>query len=97
MIYHITSIANWEAALVQGWYACESLEKEGFLHTSNKHQLRGVIDRYYKDQKKLVLLHIDERKVDAEIKHELSPAINDIFPHIYGRLNLNAIVETSDL
>lgn len=97
MIYHITSIANWEKAKSLGYYEGETLASEGFLHASYEHQLKGVRERYYKHKKNLILLHIQEDKVDAEIKNEESPTLNERFPHIYGRLNLSAVINTTIL
>ena len=97
MIYHITTISDWHNALEQGSYTAGSLEKEGFLHSSYDHQLRGVVERYYKGSTDLILLHIDESKVTSEIKYELSPSVNEVFPHIYGPLNLDAVVDVSNV
>ncbi|CAN5207408.1 DUF952 domain-containing protein [soil metagenome] len=97
MIYHITTRIGWEKAVVEGSYAAESLGTEGFIHTSYEKQVEGVLNRYYQGHSGLVLLHIEEKAVTSEIKYELAPSVNEIFPHIYGRLNLNAVVQVSDI
>ena len=88
---------NWETALKDGWYVTESLEKEGFIHTSFHNQVPGVLQRYYKDLANLVLLHIDEYKVIPRINYEIAPSVNETFPHIYGRLNIDAVVKVTDI
>lgn len=93
MIYHVTTISSWNDAQAKGYFELPSLFTEGFIHTSLKHQVDGVIQRYYKDQKDLLLLHIDETKLTVPLKYEMAPSINEEFPHIYGRLNLEAVVE----
>jgi uncharacterized protein (DUF952 family) len=93
MIYHVVTGTNWEKAQEQGFYTAPSLITEGFIHASNKEQVAGVLQRYYKDLPDLFLLHIDEQKLTASLKWELSPSINEEFPHIYGQLNLDAVVE----
>lgn len=97
MIFHVVTEANWKNALQQGFYEAESLEKEGFIHTSKAEQVAGVLERYYKGQSNLFLLHIDETKLTASLKYELAPSVNEEFPHIYGRLNLNAVVKIENL
>ncbi len=93
MIYHITTKANWENALLEGFYEAPSLKTEGFIHNSTAAQVQGVIDRYYAGQSDLVKLHIDETKLLAELKYELATSINEIFPHIFGVINVNAVVK----
>lgn len=97
MIYHIISGIRWKAALAQGFYEADSLAAEGFIHASKKEQVKCVLERYYQNQTGLLLLHIDETKLTAELKYELAPSVNEQFPHIYGRLNTNAVFKTTPL
>lgn len=97
MIYHVVTEANWQKAMQQGFYEAESLAKEGFIHTSKAEQVAGVLERYYKNESNLLLLHIDETKLTAPLKYELAPSVNEAFPHIFGRLNLDAVVEVKKL
>jgi len=97
MIYHITSQAEWASALETGKYEAQSLHTEGFIHMSSQAQLAGVIDRYYKGKKGLVLLHIDEAKLHQPIQYDLAPSINEYFPHIYSHINVDAVVKTEVL
>jgi uncharacterized protein (DUF952 family) len=91
MIYHVVSKTGWETAIELGHYEASSLSLEGFIHCSKKEQLKGVLERYYKGQKDLLLLHIDEEKLTAPLQYEHSPSVNEMFPHIYGRLNIAAV------
>ncbi len=97
MIYHVVTAANWQKAVEQGFYEADSLAVEGFIHTSKAEQVQGVLERYYKGQNDLLLLHIDESKLTAPLKYELAPSVNEEFPHIYGRLNLDAVIKTENL
>lgn len=93
MIYHVVSNTNWKKSLGQGFYEAESLSSEGFIHTSKAEQVAGVLDRYYKGQTDLLLLHIDEHKLTAPFTYEFSASVNEEFPHIYGPLNLDAVIK----
>lgn len=97
MIYHITSKASWQQSLEEGFYEAESLHTEGFIHCSKQSQVPGVLDRYYKNQKSLLLLHINEDKIRAALKYELSPSVNEEFPHIYGPINIDAVLKTEEI
>ena len=91
MIYHVTTKKNWETALHNGSYITASLATEGFIHNSTIEQVAGVLQRYYTGQTDLVLLHINEEKLNAELKYELAPSVNEMFPHIFGAINLEAV------
>ncbi|MEP7143309.1 MAG: DUF952 domain-containing protein [Ferruginibacter sp.] len=93
MIYHVVLRTDWEAALIQGFYEACSLAAEGFIHAAKKDQVKGVLERYFHGQSDLLLLHIDETKLTAELKYELAPSVNEEFPHIYGRLNTDGVIK----
>ncbi len=97
MIYHVVSKNVWQQALQQGYYEAPSLATEGFIHLSKKEQVAGVLNRYYKNTTGLILLHVEENKLSASLKYELSPSVNEEFPHLYGRLNIDAVVEVSEI
>ena len=94
-IVHICTWDEWETALSKGEYRAVSLETEGFIHCSRPDQVLGVVNRFYADVPDLVLLWIDHQRVDAEIRWE--PADGDIFPHLYGPINVEAVMSTLDL
>ena len=94
MIYHIADKISWESALSTGWYQHATLGKEGFIHACRYEQIASVRDRYYKDHSNILLLHIDETLLICHIKYELSPSVNEDFPHVYGPINIEAVVKT---
>jgi uncharacterized protein (DUF952 family) len=97
MIYHVTTLLNWQKAKEQGFYITDSLNTEGFIHASKQEQVMGVLERYYKNQTELILLHIDEEKLTSPLKYEIAPSINEAFPHVYGKINLEAIIKVSNI
>jgi uncharacterized protein (DUF952 family) len=92
MIYHVTTISAWEACAHENSYAPKAFEKEGFIHSCHLHQLSGVLGRYFLGQEDLLLLHIDEQKLVSQVRHEPGTG-NELFPHIYGTINKDAIKE----
>lgn len=97
MIYHVTTKTLWEQALQMGFYDTPSLASEGFIHNSTEAQVPGVLERYYKNQKDLVMLHIDETKLHPPLRYELAPSVNEMFPHIFGPINLDAIATVENI
>lgn len=105
MILHITSRAAWEDAQQRGDYRAESLETEGFIHCSTPAQVLPVAENYYKGQSGLILLIIEPALLSSALKWE-SPSggtpppgvpVGDPFPHIYGPVNLDAVVKITAL
>jgi uncharacterized protein (DUF952 family) len=93
MILHICSSAAWEAALNSDSYAGDTLLTEGFIHCSTRDQVIEVANFIFGGRNDLLLLLIDERRVKAEIKFE-DAGNGKLYPHIYGALNLDAVVNT---
>jgi uncharacterized protein (DUF952 family) len=50
MIYHVTTLSQWKQSVTQGFHEAESLATEGFIHASDSHQVKGVLERYYKNK-----------------------------------------------
>jgi len=90
LIYHIVLPDVW-AAFDTGLYRHASLTAEGFIHCSFPHQLDGVIERYYGNEDKIVVLEIESDRLMSRMIKE--PSTNsEIYPHIYGPINRDAIV-----
>ena len=90
-IYHIVLPATWEQVRGEPLYRHESLAAEGFIHCSYEGQINGVIERYYAGRGELVILTIDTSKLAARFVAEPSTG-GEIYPHIYGPLNMSAVV-----
>lgn len=93
IIYHVTSASDWNAARQKGSYEAASLKEEGFIHCSQENQVAGVLERYYAGQTGLVKLVIDTDKLNSRFIFDWSPSSRDTFPHVYGPINLEAVVE----
>ena len=93
-IYHITSAADWEKAKQSGSYEAPSLKNEGFIHCStDETQIAGVLQRYYSGKTGLIKLVIDTDKLQSSYIYEWSPSVADTFPHIYGPINTDAVID----
>jgi uncharacterized protein (DUF952 family) len=90
-ILHIASRDAWEAARTAAHYRGDTLATDGFIHCSTPEQVVRVADAYFRGRSGLVLLAIDPSRLTAELRWEESPD-GGVFPHIYGPLNLDAVV-----
>lgn len=97
IIYHITTKAEWDAALQQGYYEATSLHSEGFIHCSTAKQVQGVLERYFAGQTNLVQLTIDALKLKSKLVYETSPSLQQDFPHVYGAINLEAVIHVKGI
>jgi uncharacterized protein (DUF952 family) len=91
-IYHVTTSKAWEAAQANQIYIPQDFEKDGFIHCSIERQVEGVLERFYQGQTGLVKLKIEKAKVQRPVLFELAEDLNELFPHIYGPLNLDSVV-----
>ncbi|MBS1912896.1 MAG: DUF952 domain-containing protein [Bacteroidetes bacterium] len=94
-IYHITLPERWQEARAAGEYAADSLLSEGFIHCSTVAQVARSLNRFYRGVSGVLLLAIDPALLRSELKYE--PAHGELFPHIYGRLNLDAVTGVEPL
>jgi uncharacterized protein (DUF952 family) len=96
-IYHVTTQKEWEQAKEKGEYQPKGFEQEGFIHCSIERQVPGVLDRFYKGQTGLVKLKIEKVKVTRPVLFELAVDLDELFPHIYGSLNLESVVDVIEI
>jgi uncharacterized protein (DUF952 family) len=91
-IYHFTTIEEWDSQLQNEDYFPSAFLKEGFIHCSKKEQLKGVLERFFKNVDEVYLLKISATKLTAQLKVEKA-SNGDFFPHVYGKINKTAIDE----
>lgn len=91
MIYHVVHSDEWNRQLSFSAFVPPDFKREGFIHCCSKEQLSGVLERYYKGVSGLLVLHLDEAKLDAELKYEPSTN-NEEFPHLFGPINRDAVI-----
>ncbi len=92
-LLHLCQRQAWEMALETGVYNAPSLSREGFIHCSLEHQILEVANHFYIGVPDLVLLWIDASRVKSRIIFERAPGESgEHFPHIYGALNLDAVI-----
>lgn len=96
MILHIISRAEWDEARAQGSYTGNTLATEGFIHCSTPSQVLGPANQFYRGRDGLLLLVIDPDRLASRLVYEDLYNHGGAFPHIYGPLNLDAVVDVVD-
>jgi uncharacterized protein (DUF952 family) len=97
LIYHIIPAADWRKALDTGSYQPESFPVEGFIHFSKLEQVTATAQRYYCGRKDLMLLQVETEKAIGEVKFENTSGGEELFPHLYSMLNLDAVEQVFEL
>ena len=96
-IHHLTTPEAWHTAQTTGEYEPPSLTTEGFIHcAADEPQTLRVAQRLYPGATGMIVLDVDPARLQSEIKHEPSRT-GEIYPHIYGPLNLDAVTRIRPL
>jgi uncharacterized protein (DUF952 family) len=90
-LYHITTDREAREAAQRGDYVPAAFEREGFIHCSYASQFVATANRIFRGRKDLVLLEIDPALLGCRVVDENLEGGTELFPHIYGRLNMAAV------
>lgn len=98
VIYKICSKDEWQLALENGVYRGSADDlRDGFIHFSAFDQVTKTLDKHFHGQKDLLLLKVSTQQLSpSALKWELSRN-NQKFPHLYGDLNLDAVLSVDEL
>lgn len=96
-IYHVAGKPGESTTTLSEQYTASSLDEEGFIHCSTLEQLPGVVSRYYAGEEELRILVVDTNKLRPDLKYENTTGGSELFPHVYGPIDLTAIVKVIDL
>ncbi|WDE13143.1 DUF952 domain-containing protein [Thalassomonas haliotis] len=91
-IYLLSSKAEYQQAQHNGELTRDSLAEEGFIHASPKHQLSRIANKYHTTTIEPLVMVVDKSRITNEVKWE--PATGGLYPHIYGPLNMDAVIRT---
>ena len=99
VIYHLARRADWAAGLAAGEYRAPSLDAEGFIHASgDEAQLLRVAARLFAGRADLLALEVATARLDGGAPVVPEPASSgEIYPHIYGPINLDAVIRARAL
>lgn len=93
LLLHITMREQWDRARFAGVYRSETLDTDGFIHCSTRDQVLDVANERFSGTEGLVLLCIDSSRVQAPVQFD-AVETGARFPHVYGPLNVDAVIKT---
>lgn len=95
-IYKICPAALWRKAEVTGVFEGAPVDiADGFIHFSSAQQVAETAAKHFAGQDNLLLIAIDADKLEG-LRWEPSRG-GALFPHLYGPLDLKAVVKIEAL
>jgi uncharacterized protein (DUF952 family) len=96
-IYKICPGSAWREAERQRIYRGSADDlRDGFIHFSTLSQLAETASKHFLGQAGLLLIEVDADALGKALRWEASRN-GDLFPHLYGRLDLGAVVSVREL
>ena len=97
LIYHCCPTEAWDAAQAVGAYTgSPDDQRDGFIHFSTHAQVRTSTAKHRAGQAGLILLVVSAENLGTALRWEPSRG-GQLFPHLYGDLPVDAVVEAIDL
>lgn len=95
--FKIIDAAEWRDAKAAGAYAGSAVDlADGYIHLSSQAQLAETAAKHYAGRSDLMLLDVDLATLGEAIVWEPSRG-GALFPHIYGRLTVEAVTRERGL
>lgn len=96
-IYKLCPRELWRAAEADGRFTGAPIDRaDGFIHFSTAAQVAETAARHFAGAADLVLVAVDAEALGAALRYEPSRG-GDLFPHLYGPLDLTAVRSVADL
>ena len=91
-VYRVLDLEEWLNFKKKKVFIGNDLDqRSGYIHLSQKDQLRKTIDIYFK-KKKIVILKIRTKNLKQKLLWETSRE-GEKFPHLYDKLTLESVVK----
>ena len=96
--YKICSRDDWARAKIDGVVPPSAKDKrDGFVHLCEQKQVEATLALHFAGRKDLVLLQVKTSALaPATLRLEASRG-GELFPHLYGALGVEAVVEVTDV
>ena len=92
MIYKICPASAWREAERQGVFRGSAVDLcDGFIHFSTAAQVEETARKHFFGQAGLFLIAVDADRLGEALRWERSRN-DELFPHLYGELDLGAVV-----
>jgi uncharacterized protein (DUF952 family) len=96
-IYKISPASAWREAERAGVYRGSADDaRDGYIHLSTGSQLAETLRKHYFGQTGLFLIAVDADALGEVLRWEKSRN-DELFPHLYGELDLGAVTDVLEL
>jgi uncharacterized protein (DUF952 family) len=96
-VYKVLRRAEWSKAQEAGTFSGSPADlRDGFIHLSAAHQVRGVCDRHFLGESDLVVIAIAPGSLGPSLKWESSHK-GEAYPHLYGTLPLALVRSVAEI
>jgi uncharacterized protein (DUF952 family) len=96
-IYKICSASAWREAERQGVYRGSADDaRDGFIHFSLASQVAETARKHFAGERGLFLIEVDADALGERLRWERSRN-DELFPHLYGELDLGAVIAVCDM
>ena len=96
-VYRVLRGNEWRQLLAADESSGNSADKrDGYIHLSAHEQVENTIQKHFEGATDLVVLEIDAAALGAALRWEVSRD-DELFPHLYGKLRMSAILRTIDV
>lgn len=97
IVYKICPAALWRDAEHDGIFRGSEVDaRDGFIHFSTAAQVKETAAKHFAGAHDLLLVCVDAARLGDRLRWEPSRG-GALFPHLYGPLDLAAVVEVSPL
>jgi uncharacterized protein (DUF952 family) len=87
LIFKIVDGGEWEKARKPGQFTGAAIDlADGYIHLSGADQVKETAQKYFANQKNLVLVAYEANHFGPELKWEISRG-GALFPHVYATLD----------
>ncbi|USO01773.1 MAG: DUF952 domain-containing protein [Alphaproteobacteria bacterium] len=99
IIYKILTQKEWRQFQKRGIFQGSAFDKaSGFMHCSTKEQIAQVREKFFTQNEKLVLVHLDVSRISRDrMKFESNKPGGMRYPHVYENLLLSTVVNSESL
>lgn len=97
LIFHLVKKEDWKQYKQDARYRPETLDSDGFIHCSSGRDIEDTANRLFKGEKDLLLIVINTTLIEPELRYENDGDTGPKYPHIYGPLNLDAVIDKIEL
>ena len=95
--FKILTASQWAQFQADGLFRGAPVDiADGYIHLSAADQLQGTMDKHFAGQSGLVIAEVDLSRLGETVRWEVSRG-GALFPHVYGTLPIDAIIETRNV